>query len=253
MRFNSDLAGVVNLPLACGIAISYVVLGIVGNKKMEGYKPLDLTLLKFVYNLAQVVVCSVVFVQLLPHLLRSDYSKGFWFEPNANVEYWVFIYYLCKFLDFGDTIFMVLGKKTRQFTLLHVWHHASIVPLFAYYLSHGLGAGVLCALPCLNSLVHVIMYSHYLITSQYAFKNMWWKPLVTASQMGHHFVLLFVMTFAYLGGNPEVDFNVFFWAILWGLSILILFAHFFVQSYCLKKKSKTPSLEGRGEVKEKSK
>ena len=44
----------------------------------------------------------------------------------------MFVYYCCKLLDFCDTLFMVLGKKTRQFTVLHVWHHASIVPLFAY-------------------------------------------------------------------------------------------------------------------------
>jgi hypothetical protein len=96
-------------------------------------------------------------------------------------------------LDFCDTLFMVLGKKTRQFTLLHVWHHASIVPLFGYYLSTGMGGGFIAALPLWNSLVHVIMYSHYLVTSIFTFKRMWWKPIITASQMGHHMLIMMYM------------------------------------------------------------
>ena len=44
-------------------------------------------------------------------------------------------------------------------------HHASIVPLFGYYLSEGMGGGFIAALPLWNSLVHVVMYSHYLLTS----------------------------------------------------------------------------------------
>ena len=68
----------------------------------------------------------------------------------------MFVYYCSKLLDFGDTLFMVLGKKTRQYTLLHVWHHGSIVPLFGFYLSSGMGGGFIAALPLWNSLVHVV-------------------------------------------------------------------------------------------------
>eukprot|EP01052_Picozoa_sp_SAG31_P043093 SAG31_NODE_7070_length_1797_cov_1.568905_2_plen_186_part_00 len=50
----------------------------------------------------------------------------------------------------------VLGKKTRQISLLHVWHHGSIVPLFAFYLSTGRGGGFIAALPLWNSLIHVV-------------------------------------------------------------------------------------------------
>ncbi len=202
----------------------------------------------------------------------------------------MFVYYCCKLLDFCDTLFMVLGKKTRQFTLLHVWHHASIVPLFGYYLSTGMGGGFIAALPLWNSLVHVIMYSHYLITSLYTFKRMWWKPIITASQMGHHMLIMmymilnrvYVRTAANLAQprysqaattnvvhcppirrrsilrpsfpahnhaafycrsvllqeNPECTWAVCIYAVLWGFSILGLFAHFFLQSYLSPKSAK---------------
>merc|ERR1712032_771053 len=118
-----------------------------------------------------------------------------------------------------------------QFTLLHVWHHASIVPLFAYYLEFGLAAGSLCTLPLLNSVVHVIMYSHYLATSLFTFRNMWWKPIVTASQMGHHVILIVMMALSSWMGNPDASLSVAVSGILWGLSILGLFLKFYVEEY----------------------
>jgi hypothetical protein len=37
-----------------------------------------------------------------------------------------------------------------------VWHHASIVPLFSFYLSSGRGGGFIAALPLWNSLIHMV-------------------------------------------------------------------------------------------------
>ena len=167
-RFHPELDAYVELPLACAVAAAYVLLGLAGNRFMAGRPPLQLTVPKLLYNSTQVVVCSITFVKLMPfftvrqpaascvaappcvlchslcHSLSlsatlwptgeqsAEHGYGVGIVSQATVEYWVFVYYCCKLLDFCDTLFMVLGKKTRQFTVLHVWHHASIVPLFAY-------------------------------------------------------------------------------------------------------------------------
>eukprot|EP00927_Polykrikos_kofoidii_P067697 TRINITY_DN63147_c0_g1_i1.p1 TRINITY_DN63147_c0_g1~~TRINITY_DN63147_c0_g1_i1.p1 ORF type:complete len:242 (+),score=28.63 TRINITY_DN63147_c0_g1_i1:82-807(+) len=231
MKFHTQLAPLVSLTSAFSIAFAYVMLGLAGNRIMANRTPMELTVLKFFYNLAQILVCSLTFMKLLPFFVAAPHGFGINMHPHPDVEWWVFVFYCCKLLDFGDTVFMVLGKKTRQFTLLHVWHHASIVPLFSYYLSTGLGAGSLSALPLLNSAVHVLMYSHYLITSLMTFKRMWWKPLITSSQMGHHVILILLMTVNWVYGNPEITLAVVFWGILWGVSILGLFAHFYWEQY----------------------
>mmetsp|Transcript_17856 Transcript_17856/g.39159 ORF Transcript_17856/g.39159 Transcript_17856/m.39159 type:complete len:240 (+) Transcript_17856:70-789(+) len=231
MRFHGHLSPLVNVPLACGLAVTYTLLGLLGNRLMANRAPAELTTLKLVYNISQVVVCSLTFAKLLPFYLTAEHGFGTNIAPQPDIEFWVFVYYCCKLLDFGDTFFIVLGRKTRQFTLLHVWHHASIVPLFAFYLSAGLGAGFVSALPLLNSLVHVLMYSHYLVTSLVSPKKIWWKPLLTGAQIGHHVVLLFMMVMNRVSGNPECTFSVFIWAVLWGLSIIALFANFYVQQY----------------------
>lgn len=41
----------------------------------------------------------------------------------ARVLWW---YYFSKLIEFLDTIFFVLRKKTSQITFLHVYHHASM-------------------------------------------------------------------------------------------------------------------------------
>ena len=38
----------------------------------------------------------------------------------------MFWHYLSKYLDFFDTIFIILRKKDAQLSFLHVYHHASI-------------------------------------------------------------------------------------------------------------------------------
>jgi elongation of very long chain fatty acids protein 4 len=35
----------------------------------------------------------------------------------------MYIFYLSKVLDFCDTFFIVMGKKWKQLSVLHVYHH----------------------------------------------------------------------------------------------------------------------------------
>jgi hypothetical protein len=55
---------------------------------------------------------------------------------------------------------MVLKKKTRQISLLHLWHHTSIFCLFHIAVLHGAGGDAFYN-AALNSLIHVVMYSYY--------------------------------------------------------------------------------------------
>ena len=44
----------------------------------------------------------------------------------------VFLHYLCKYLDFADTLVIVLRKKAAQLSFLHLYHHASIVLVWGW-------------------------------------------------------------------------------------------------------------------------
>jgi len=207
---------------------------------MSDRKPYDMSSAKRWYNVIQIIVCTATFAQLLPFFVSSEHRYGIGLANNETIEFWVFVYYCCKVLDLFDTVIIVFEKRTRQLTLLHVWHHASIVPLFAFYLHTGLGAGSVSTLPLLNSLIHVLMYSHYLVMTLAPKINAWWKPLLTGSQICQHVVLMAYMVTNWLyGGRPD-DFTpaVFISGMLWGLSILVLFGNFYVQQYLNGKNKK---------------
>ncbi|XP_073831798.1 very long chain fatty acid elongase 7-like [Musca autumnalis] len=74
------------------------------------------------------------------------------------------LYYVSKYLDFFDTVFFVLRKKHNQMTFLHLYHHSCMIfgtymYLSQMFASHATLAGIL------NSFVHVVMYTYYLIAA----------------------------------------------------------------------------------------
>ena len=51
----------------------------------------------------------------------------------AKVLWW---YFFSKLIEFGDTILMVLRKKDRQITFLHVFHHASMLNIWWFVMMY---------------------------------------------------------------------------------------------------------------------
>ena len=71
---------------------------------------------------------------------------------------------LIKFVDLIETVLFILRKKNNQVSFLHVFHHSSI--LYVCYLTLKYYPGAPFTYPTsLNSLVHVIVYSYYLMSS----------------------------------------------------------------------------------------
>lgn len=232
MRFWLQFESIVSLHSACAVVLLYGTFILFGTRIMSGKDACNLSATKRIYNLVQISLCGAIFWRLLPYFVSSEYSYGIGLEPSQIIEFWVFVYYCSKILDLGDTVFMVLEKKSRQLTFLHVWHHASIIPLFAYYLSAGLGAGSVSTLPLLNSGIHVLMYSHYLFVTLAPNIRPWWKPILTLLQICQHICLMvyMILNMRY-GRREEFSPQVFMIGMLWGLSILALFGNFYVQQY----------------------
>jgi len=113
-----------------------------------------------------------------------DYSES---NPSAiralNVCYWFFI---SNLIDFFDAFFLVLRKKERQISGLHLYHHG-MMPIFLWsgvrYVCGG--HAIFLAFVILNALVRVVMYSYYLIAAMGPrFKKfIWWKKYLTTFQI----------------------------------------------------------------------
>ncbi|KAJ9598712.1 hypothetical protein L9F63_010598, partial [Diploptera punctata] len=88
----------------------------------------------------------------------------------------VYFYYILKIVDLLDTMFLILRKKYRKVTWLHLYQHAGMVMIgwiWARYFAGG--HGTLTVL--FNCLAQMCMYLHYLMTSlrPKLKENMWWK------------------------------------------------------------------------------
>jgi len=241
MRFYGELQVFVELPFACGVTCGYLLLMIGLQRFMARREPCCFPRAKVVYNSCQIAVCSLIVGRLLPSFCSWSLVDSR-FEESPTVELWFFVYYLSKALDYLDTLFIVLEKRSRQFTLLHLWHHATMMPLVSLWLARGYGAGSASLLGMLNALVHVVMYTHYLVMSLVKIKHAWWKPWITRVQLGQHTALFVAMAWKSLV-SPEWPLWMTMLSMVWGISIMALFMDFHVRQLESGARGKARTLE----------
>jgi len=175
----------VSPPILYGLPAIYVVVAIAGNFAMRSRKAFEVGFAMKLYNVAQIVLCLYMSVGMFPSLgfpnvfgINGPYTEaGEWF---------VLVHYLSKFMDWFDTLWMILKKKSNvQMSFLHLYHHATIGVVWGYLLSTGNGNGTAQYGAFINSVTHVIMYTHFLWTS-FGFKNPF-KNLVTTWQIAQFY------------------------------------------------------------------
>lgn len=220
---------------------------VIGPRMMRG-RPAIKGLKKFMiaYNIVQIIMSTVIFVMSgfggwWTHYSWTcqmcDYSN----DPKAvamlHAAYW---YYFSKFVDFIDTIFFVAHKKYEHISLLHVVHHA-IMPVNCWFGLRHMPGGHLTLYGFLNSFVHMVMYTYYLLAAmgpQFK-KYIWWKKYLTKLQLAQFITVLLhsAQLFFYDCPIPAA-------ATRWvgGSAILFLglFADFYFKAYINKGKQKAP-------------
>ena len=78
---------------------------------------------------------------------------------DGPAGYWTYVYYLSKYYELFDTVILCLRKK--ELTLLHLWHHTSMLFVTWSWLAHPWLEGSLwCTF--VNSLIHVGMYTYFM-------------------------------------------------------------------------------------------
>ncbi|XP_073820613.1 very long chain fatty acid elongase 7-like isoform X1 [Musca autumnalis] len=218
-----------------------------GPKFMKGRNPYNVDAIMKLYNVMQIVLNAFIFYESLRYSYwRSDFSftcRGF--DPNDMNPLTLkgarpaLLYYVAKYLDLFDTIFFLLRKKFNQISFLHVYHHAFMIfgthwGLSVTFASH------LSLIVVLNSLVHVVMYTYYLLAAMKLNIDLTpWKKRMTIMQL-LQFVTLLVHQILPFIHNPC---NMHYLPLIFGLSqsvmMLVLFSNFYYKSYiCTDKKRK---------------
>lgn len=161
------------------------------------------------------------------HFVCNDGARTGPFGDRLGWIFWVF--YAQKFWEFCDTWFFILRKNFNQVSVLHVYHHASITVVVGMLMRHQFTGDVYLPI-FLNSVIHVLMYSHYLVTALGI--RSWWSQYLTSMQLIQFLLIGYQSAYAWYQG-PQCG------AQDWGKvmlvaymgTMLVLFGDFFVKKY----------------------
>ncbi|CAG0915462.1 unnamed protein product [Notodromas monacha] len=127
-------------------------------------KPFDLRNALVAWNTG-LAVFSICGSLRMVALLELVYDKGMRFalmhEGYAQCRgqcMWAILFLLSKFVELGDTAFIVLRR--RPVTFLHVYHHSTVL-VFTYWMGSITTSGLLPQYMAINYFIHSIMYSYY--------------------------------------------------------------------------------------------
>ncbi|EGD77447.1 hypothetical protein PTSG_08543 [Salpingoeca rosetta] len=157
--------------LAAGNVFYFVTLAVL-YLIMRNRAPLQLTNFMRAYNLSCVILAGAVCYGIIMNCIRygfiSYYGNGERMdartEGGKHLLCFIWLYYIQKFWEFLDSFIFILRHKWNQLSFLHVYHHSSITIIsFAYICLSGSGDVALGAF--INSFIHVLMYSHYFLTT----------------------------------------------------------------------------------------
>ena len=183
------------------------------------------------YNLTQIVINSAMVVGLATPLWLTN-TKFSFFGFNTtyqkDIEMWILVHYLSKWVDWLDTVFMFVRGKYEQASFLHIYHHSTVHLIWGFLLHIGHGNGTAAYGAILNSFVHIVMYSHYL-TASLNWKNPF-KKYVTTLQIVQFYLDILHAVLVLWGWDPYPK-NLALLQFLYTMSMMILFTQLYRRQY----------------------
>ena len=141
-------------------------------KHHRGNKPYNVTLLFGYHNLLMSLLSLIMFVGCLIEVIRRTAHEASlsWLicEPRGNpptgsLYFWSYVYYLSKYYELLDTVFLALKGKLDGWGGLNVYHHSVVVFMAWWWLEYAMSLQFYGLL--FNTSVHVIMYYYFYLRS----------------------------------------------------------------------------------------
>ncbi|KAI4472236.1 hypothetical protein M0802_017026 [Mischocyttarus mexicanus] len=248
------------------ILVTYLYFSLsAGPRYMRDRKPYNLKNTLIVYNFLQVLASVYIVYEGLmsgwgnkynfycqpvdysddPTALRSESSGGG--GCGGGMTRAVYTYFICKLIELLDTVFFVLRKKDKQISFLHVYHH-SLMPTSSWIGVRWLSGGHGTFLGLINSFVHIIMYSYYMLA---AFgpkmqPYLWWKKYVTSLQLLQFVIVGFHSSLVLFNGCNYPIFPVIL-MVTNAFFFTYLFGSFYIETY-----RKSNNVEKKNELMDKN-
>lgn len=216
-------------------SLLYLTMVFVGpkimRKRAEPFNPKALMLVYNVYQtLFNVYVCYLFVSEIKTNNFKVWGETCRWNDTRAfGVALGVWLHYNNKYLELLDTVWMILRKKEKQVSFLHVYHHVLLV--WAWWMvcwtinqapCVDMYFGALC-----NSFIHVVMYSYYAMALMGVAVP--WKKYITQLQL-LQFMVVFchaVYVLLYTKCLKILPYSQMFVM----ANMLVLFGNFYMKSY----------------------
>jgi len=169
------------------IAIVVYLLGInIGERIMRDRKPFVLKRLLLVHNAFLTLMSMVIFGGLMSNATELYLQHGFhyiwrdftWSLQDTPLQFWCYIFYVSKYYELLDTLFLILRKKPIR--VVQKWHHSSVLVLFWSYNNSRMIVHYYLAV--VNSFVHIFVYGFFVCATLNI--NVPWKNYITMLQIG---------------------------------------------------------------------
>lgn len=222
-------------------SMTYIVLVFAGMAYMRGRAAYDTPAVRevlFWWNLAHSLF-SGVWLAAGVYCVQEGHSR-FGFPSLLAVHRWPgdavckahgLVYLYSKWVEFGDTAFLVARKKPISF--LAVFHHWSTALVVAMFYSETDGAdGLARALSSANLLVHFVMYGYFAAKSKGVQFPSFVPPFLTSLQITQMCYLAWLSTLGYNRGIISFP----LWVSYFGIVFIfgLLFLKFAVERYVFK-------------------
>uniref|UniRef100_A0A1A9V2D7 Elongation of very long chain fatty acids protein n=1 Tax=Glossina austeni TaxID=7395 RepID=A0A1A9V2D7_GLOAU len=208
---------------------------------MKNRPAFQMKALLMINNVTQIILCAYVMERM------RTFCQGELFDftncrvhddmSEKSLEYNEIIRHvsMLKNLELFDTVLFVLRKKQNQVTLLHVFHHTSVLVLmllyFRYYRAEGSFLPVY-----MNCFIHVLMYTYYTMAAvldpQFMRRFIFVKKSLTIMQMIQFVLILIWLGFQGTFCNvPRIHIYYFSFTIV---AMLYGFYDFYQKSYMVQ-------------------
>eukprot|EP01104_Vermistella_antarctica_P008502 TRINITY_DN212_c0_g4_i1.p1 TRINITY_DN212_c0_g4~~TRINITY_DN212_c0_g4_i1.p1 ORF type:complete len:318 (+),score=104.90 TRINITY_DN212_c0_g4_i1:140-955(+) len=171
-------------PVIACVAYIVVVFGL--QAFMKDRQPFTLRFFALIHNLI-LCVFSGTYVVLILCEMWAQWKEGgtelVWCDrelknqQHGSYAFLIYTFYLSKFYELLDTVFLALKKKPIIF--LHAYHHPATLVLC--YVCLYLGVSLQGFDTLANATVHTFMYYYYFLAV--LGKTVWWKKYITKMQI----------------------------------------------------------------------
>jgi len=209
----------------------------------------------FVYNVAlclfslgTFIACVFVFREtgfdgLFMYEGTGDHCRHGLYRPETGFSNIAYYFYLSKYAEFADTIFLIVTNK--EVIPLHYFHH--LFAAFDMWLLHVTQHDSIWIFVFFNSAIHTFMYFYYAASLMgVRFGNL--KTALTGLQIlqlffGTILSCLPILKLECHRRDPLITIS-YFTSLGYTSTLLVMFMHFFITSYCTGPRERAPNARG---------